>query len=125
MDFLVEAMSKELPNPEPKGPPILPCLLNDPGGVGRFRLDAVFAARAEVGLARYGQYLHRDDGRPRDVDLVQELVDAIFYAEKELLLAERFAERDRYADVLSYLCHSLLLVDAIHEDRTRRANARS
>ena len=123
MRFLVEAMSEELPGPEPKGPIILHTLLNDQASVvNKFRLGEVVEARAKVGFARYGQYLHRDDGRPRDVDLVQELVDAIFYVSKEMMLAKRANESAKYEEVLTYLCHALLLTDAIHQDRERRDN---
>lgn len=39
-------------------------------------------ARAELGLARYGEPLRTDDGRHAAADLVQELLDALVYAHR-------------------------------------------
>jgi len=41
---------------------------------------AVYAARHELGLERYGTPLRRGDGRDHWRDLVEELADAVAYA---------------------------------------------
>lgn len=41
--------------------------------------------RAEMGKAKYGIYLHTEDGRNTLLDLYQELLDATMYAKKYLL----------------------------------------
>jgi hypothetical protein len=44
----------------------------------RMVIDAL-RARAEVGKARYGTYLFRDNGRDMRRDLLEELLDAMVY----------------------------------------------
>ena len=43
------------------------------------RLRALFIARREQGIARYGVPLQRENGRDHSADAVQELVDAVVY----------------------------------------------
>lgn len=37
------------------------------------------------GMEKYGQPLMSDDGRDNDADLIQELIDAVFYCQKAIL----------------------------------------
>jgi hypothetical protein len=45
-------------------------------------------ARSDLGKERYGQHLHSWNHRDAVVDLIQELVDALIYAQQDLIEAE-------------------------------------
>lgn len=49
------------------------------------RLIPLIEERAEFGRNQYGQHLMTFDGRDTDLEIRQELIDAIFYAKKGLM----------------------------------------
>jgi hypothetical protein len=57
------------------------------------RLLALYRARREQGIARYGVPLQADNGRDHLVDALQELVDAVVYLAAAGLNGARIAER--------------------------------
>ena len=85
----------ELPAPLPHGPEVWPVLLDRLQRSERLRdlpvfgaLQAEMEARRDLGIARYGQTLHRDDGRPIGVDAFQECQDMLAYMERDLMRLE-------------------------------------
>lgn len=46
---------------------------------------AALIARSDLGKQRYGTYLHTWNNRDPSADLIQELVDALIYAQQDLL----------------------------------------
>lgn len=101
----------ELPAPVPSGPEVWPSLLAElrawperesPWGPDEDELERFLVemqARQDLGRQRYGQPLRRDDGRPSGVDLVQELMDGLIYAHRDLLRAQA---EDRAEDAEHY-----------------------
>lgn len=89
--------TQELPSPLPDGPEVWPVLLDRLQRSERLRdlpvfddLRAEMQARRDVGIARYGKTLHRDDGRPLGVDAFQECLDLLVYLERDRMrLLER------------------------------------
>lgn len=87
--------AQELPAPLPNGPAVWPVLLDRLQRSERLRdlpvfeaLQAEMQARRDVGVARYGQTLHRDDGRPIGVDAFQECLDLLVYMERDRMRLE-------------------------------------
>lgn len=85
----------ELPAPLPHGPEVWPVLIDRLQRSERLRslpvfgaLQAEMEARRDLGIARYGQTLHRDDGRPIGVDAFQECLDMLVYLERDLMRLE-------------------------------------
>lgn len=87
----------DLPAPLPEGPEVLSecyhLIVDD--DVQRFLL-----ARRALGIARYGQPLHRDDGRPRFVDAAQEAGDLLVYTLGEYLRANAAGDHAQVADLI-------------------------
>ena len=84
--------TQELPAPLPNGPEVWPVLIARLKERYRLRspdhlaeLQAEMEARRDLGIARYGQTLHRDDGRPIGVDAFQECLDLLIYMERDLM----------------------------------------
>ena len=85
----------ELPAPLPHGPEVWPVLLDRLQRSERLRDLPVFEAlrtemeaRRDLGIARYGQTLHRDDGRPIGVDAFQGCLDMLVYLERDRMRLE-------------------------------------
>lgn len=97
----------ELPAPLPHGPEVWPVLLDRLQRSERLRdlpvfgaLRAEMEARRDLGIARYGQTLHRDDGRPLGVDAFQECQDLLLYMERDLMRLEA-SDMSRWGPVFS------------------------
>lgn len=87
--------TQDLPSPLPNGPEVWPVLLDRLQRSERLRDLPVFdalrselEARRDVGVTRYGQTLHRDDGRPLGVDAFQECLDLLVYMERDRMRLE-------------------------------------
>jgi hypothetical protein len=85
----------ELPAPLPHGPEVWPVLIERLRQRYRLRspdhlaeIQAEMEARRDLGIARYGQTLHRDDGRPLGVDAFQECQDLLLYMERDRMRLE-------------------------------------
>lgn len=75
--------TQELPAPKPEGPEVWPEVLARFAAPEHAALRAELEARRDLGIARYGQTVHRDDGRPLGVDAFQELADALVYLQRD------------------------------------------
>ena len=80
--------TRTLPPPRPAGPMVWPSLLGrlGPEHAG---LRREMEARRDLGVARYGQTVHRDDGRPLGVDALQEALDLLVYLERDAMRLEK------------------------------------
>lgn len=82
---------------------------------------AALIARSDLGAERYGTHLHTFDGRGTaevdhdfvNVDLVQELLDAAIYAQKEVVECEGSQERCYDNDVEDALAQARYMRDTI------------
>lgn len=108
--------TQELPAPKPEGPEVWPVLLDRLQRSERLRDLPVFdalrsemEARRDVGLARYGQTLHRDDGRPLGVDAFQECLDLLVYLERDLMRLGA-GEAYRYLAIIDDILNTLVQV---------------
>ena len=75
--------TQELPAPKPEGPEVWPVVLARFAAPEHAALRAELEARRDLGIQRYGQTVHRDDGRPLGVDAFQELEDALVYLQRD------------------------------------------
>jgi len=75
-------------------------------------VSAALLARAEMGKAKYGTYLRASNGRNPLVDLYQEILDAIMYAEQ--CYYEVWGDGTKYANDDARPIH--LMVGAEHLD---------
>lgn len=48
-------------------------------------LEQLMRDRAEFGKEKHGQYLMTNDGRDTDTEIIQELIDSIFYCVKGMI----------------------------------------
>lgn len=76
---------KPQPAPEPKGPEVYPVALalleryGEFSNVSTLDLRRLMEQQREIGLAKYGQPLHRDDGRDAVRDATDEVADLFVY----------------------------------------------
>lgn len=75
--------TQELPTPKPEGPEVWPEVLAKFSVHEHPALRAEMEARRDLGIARYGQTVHRDDGRPLGVDAFQEALDLLVYLTRD------------------------------------------
>lgn len=75
--------TQELPSPLPNGPEVWPVVLSAFSVHEHAALRAEIEARRDLGVARYGQTVHRDDGRPLGVDAFQEALDLLVYLTRD------------------------------------------
>ena len=108
--------TQELPAPKPEGPEVWPVFLDRLQQSERLRDLPVFdalrsemEARRDVGIARYGQTLHRDDGRPLGVDAFQECLDLLVYLERDRMRLEAGGAY-RYLPILDAVIDAQLVV---------------
>lgn len=110
----------EQPAPMVEGPSIWPSLLRKVDGA----LEEALLARRELGIERYGQELHRDDGRPYAVDAAQEALDLLVYLERLLLRLEARGDRGHmHRQYTLYQCQVALMARFLIADARRGFDA--
>ena len=117
--------TQELPAPKPEGPEVWPVVLARIPYPEFDNLRAELEARRDLGIARYGQTVHRDDGRPLGVDAFQELSDALVYLQRDRMRVKASSVEagifDRAIDAILSTLPLLLLVCEIAKLRSEEA----